>query len=248
MKKISVVIPTLQKNLELLNNLVKALDKDISVSEIIIIDNSLKGFDFESEKLKVITPKENLFVNPSWNLGVKEAKEEYVALLNDDITIPFNFCFDVVQNIDENTGIVGFHRDFIENVSKIMPEPEKSKIILKKANGRCGFFGVSMFFNKANYKEIPNDIKIFWGDDWLFDHCKKNKKQNYFISNQKIYHYGSLSSSDKKLNSYSKQDSKLYRKYTRKWYNNIFNIEPVFRGFRLTFFKIEILYHYDKKH
>lgn len=248
MLKISVIIPTLQKNIELLNNLVKMLDKDSSVSEIIVIDNSTKGYSVESEKLRVIIPKENLFVNPSWNLGVKEAKENLIALLNDDITIPNDFCKNVATQMNENMGIVGFHRDFIENIKEIMPTPETTNLTLTPAKGRCGFFGIAMFFYKTAYYEIPEDMKIFWGDDWLYYQNKKRNKKNYYIANQKIYHWGSLSSNDKVVNPYSKKDSKLYRKYTRKWWQKIFNIEPIFRGFRFTIFTLEIIYHYDKKH
>ena len=248
MKKVSVVIPTLQKNLELLNNLVKTLSDDDCVSEIIIIDNSTKGYTHESDKIRVIVPKENLFVNPSWNLGVKEAKENIVALLNDDITIPEKFCKSVVSRMDENMGVVGFHRNFIINTPEIKPLPELNYLYLGKAAGRCGFFGVAMFFYKTSYFEIPEDIKIFWGDDWLYTQNKKRKRINYYIKGQIIYHYGSLSSTDKVVNPYSKNDSKLYRKYTRKWWQQIFNIEPVYKGFRFTILGLELLHHYDKKH
>ena len=106
MKRVSVVIPTLQKNLELLNNLVKTLHNDVFVSEIIIIDNSTKGYTYESDKVRVIIPKENLFVNPSWNLGVKEAKEDKIAILNDDITIPEDFCSTISEQISPDKGII----------------------------------------------------------------------------------------------------------------------------------------------
>ena len=53
MLKISVVIPTLQKNLLFLENLLASLDKDTCVDEIIVIDNSCKGLDYKSDKLSV---------------------------------------------------------------------------------------------------------------------------------------------------------------------------------------------------
>ena len=92
MKKISVVIPTLERDVETLNNLVSTLVNDAMVDEILIIDNSLQNYSFNNEKVRVIVPQENLFVNPSWNLGVREARNEYVCLANDDIRIPNNFC------------------------------------------------------------------------------------------------------------------------------------------------------------
>lgn len=71
---LTVVIPTLQKNKEVLTKLIDSLDRDTSVTEILLIDNSLAGFKHSSKKLKVITPEANLYVNPSWNLGVENAK------------------------------------------------------------------------------------------------------------------------------------------------------------------------------
>ena len=127
-KKLSVVIPTLQKKVELLVNLIKMLDKDDSVSEIILIDNSCKGFSSESSKLRVIVPKENLYVNPSWNLGVKEAKEDIVALLNDDISISNNFCTKVVNQMTPDMGCVGYSVDYIEETQGEMPTPEDTDI------------------------------------------------------------------------------------------------------------------------
>ncbi len=76
MSKISVVIPTLQKSVELLTNLVNSLIEDDVVGEIIVIDNSLKGFDVENKKVRVVIPKKNLFVNPSWNFGVELINRE----------------------------------------------------------------------------------------------------------------------------------------------------------------------------
>ena len=62
----SVIIPTLQKNINVLNKLVEELDLDDVIGEILIIDNALKGFSGHSPKIKVFIPQTNLFVNPSY--------------------------------------------------------------------------------------------------------------------------------------------------------------------------------------
>ena len=41
---LSIIIPTMQKDLEVLNKLLLELDGDDSVGEILVIDNSCKGF------------------------------------------------------------------------------------------------------------------------------------------------------------------------------------------------------------
>ena len=44
-KKISIIIPTLQKNIDFLNQLVTSLVADDAVGEIIVIDNSTNGYN-----------------------------------------------------------------------------------------------------------------------------------------------------------------------------------------------------------
>ena len=248
MPKLSVVIPTLQKNKEFLVNLINSVAREDVVGEIILIDNSLQGLDMDCNKLRVITPLENLYVNPSWNLGVKESKFEIIALLNDDITIPSEFCTNVVNKMTLEMGIVGMDTDLITTSSEMEAPPENTEIELLPVKDRSLYFGVAMFFYKDAYVEIPNELKIYCGDDWIVKQAKKNKKQIYNICGQKIYHYGSMSSKEKKLNPIGDRDRKLYRKLTRHWWQFIFNIESVYRGIRFTIFGIEILCHFDKKH
>ncbi len=246
--KISVVIPTLQKNKEIFFNLLSSLDRDNSVSEIIVIDNSCQGVEHSSRKLKVIIPETNLFVNPSWNLGVKEAKEDKIAILNDDITIPEDFCSTIAEQISPDKGIIGYDIDFVEVSEETLPPPKKTKIILKKLNSRCKHWGIALFFHKTSYCEIPKELKIYYGDDWILEKNKKNHKQNYSICGQKIYHCESLSSGQKAFNPISEEDTKQYNKLTSRWWKKIFNIEPVYKGFRLTILGLKLLHHYDKNH
>jgi len=246
MPEISVVIPTLQRKKELLINLIKNLEKDESVKEIIVIDNSTKGLDYKSEKLNLIIPKENLYVNPSWNLGVKEAKTDIIALLNDDIIIPDNFCSAILSKMTKETGAIGANVDYIEIIDEIKENPPLDNLTLEKVNYRNPHWGIMIFFYKENYKPIPEDVKIFHGDDWIFDEHKKLKKQNYFVANTKIYHHESLSVGSMKGNPYLKKDKKTYRAHTLKWYEHIFSIHRLFRGFRIILFGIEITYHTQK--
>lgn len=235
--RISVVIPTLQKNVLFLKNLILALEKDPIVEEIILIDNSLKGLEIESLKLRVITPAENLFVNPSWNLGVKEAKNDIVALLNDDIIICDNFCSKIASKLKPEMGAVGYYEDFVEITQEMQDQPEESEIEFKEIIGRPEQWGIAIFFDKSSYYEIPNDLKILFGDDWLIFKNKEAKKQNYMILGQKIYHYSSMSV--KSLPSeLLKKERKIYKKHTLKWYQYIFDLEKRFNGYRIRLFGI----------
>lgn len=239
MNKISVIIPTLQKNKQLLFNLLSVLDKDTGVDEIILIDNSLQGLDFTSAKLKLIIPEANLFVNPSWNLGVKEAKNEQIALLNDDITVPENFCSNIFSKITDKMGVVGYNRDFITETWDILPSPMVSEINLMQISTRCKHWGVAIFLYKSSYIEIPDEMKIYSGDTWLLYHSKKMKKPVYSVCGQEIYHYGSLSCSSKALEPILKNDMKILKKYTYKWWQYLFNLDKLYNGFRVTIFGLK---------
>lgn len=237
---LTVIIPTLQKAQDILIKLINSLDCDKSVSEIIVIDNSLKGLEHNSKKLKVIIPSENLFVNPSWNLGVKEAKNNIIALLNDDMAIPNDFCSDIVSKLTPDMGIIGMKKEFVHNIQQIEKNPIKTQnLYLEKISYRCDSFGIAMFFYKKNYVEIPNEIKIYYGDDWIFYH---NKSNNYTICGQEIYHLQSLSSGEKKFNPILKKDGEIYKKLTVKWYHRIFSFEQYENIFKLRFLGFTFLF------
>lgn len=211
-KKVSVIIPTLQKNKTFLINLVTSFVEDDFVDEIIIIDNSLQGFAYENKKIEVIIPEENLCVNPSWNLGVQKAKNQYICLANDDIIIPQNFCSKILKKMTDEHGIVGINSNCVINSypnSIDISDDISNPITLEKIEHERPFnFGSIMFFKKDIYTEIPDDLKIFFGDDWICYNAEKSGKKNAIISNTKIYHIGSLSS--QQYFNLQKQEEKIY--------------------------------------
>lgn len=73
MKKISVIIPTLQRDVETLNNLVSTLVNDAIVDEILIIDNSLQNYSFNNEKVRGSTRE--LVCEPKLEFGCKRSKK-----------------------------------------------------------------------------------------------------------------------------------------------------------------------------
>lgn len=251
-KKISVVIPTLQKNVELLKNLIATLADDENVIEIILIDNSTKGFEINdvfknndvskindiSNKLRLINPEKNIFVNPAWNLGVKEAKADIVALLNDDIIIPEGFCSSIAGEMNPDMGVIGYNIDFVETTSEILPPPSKTPITLTPLKYRSNNWGIAIFFYKTSYFEIPENLKIYFGDDWIFNKNKKLKRINYSISGQKIYHFGSLTS--KGFSKAFVEEEKIYKKLTLNPLQRLVNFEGIYGGFKVNFFGIKL--------
>ena len=107
MSKVSAIIPTLWKAKEFTDHLVDVLIEDESVGEILIIDNAPADFFYDNEKVVILRQEENIYVNPSWNLGIEESDYDKFIILNDDIIIPYNFVSQLEGMLTPDKGIIG---------------------------------------------------------------------------------------------------------------------------------------------
>ncbi len=216
---LSIIIPTMQKDLDILNKLLSELDSDNSVGEILIIDNSGKDLKTGLKKVKVFVQNKNLFVNPAWNLGIKLSSKDipYFGILNDDIIFPKNLFSSVenfLSNSDESVGLAGIDCATNTPKSEFDNYPEDSEIKFIKSDRMTGFWGSAYFGKKTNYFEIPNEIKVFYGDHFLFRKNQQSGQQNYLITNLKVKHLESLTShSSKFIKKMFKSDRKYCIKY-----------------------------------
>lgn len=195
----SIIIPTLLKDTEVLNKLLSQLNEDNTVGEIIIIDNSCSSFKSDYSKVKVHVPEENLFVNPAWNLGIKLSSSDfkYFGILNDDIIFQKNLfeqVHDFLESAAEDVGLLGI--DCIANTPKSQFDtyPENTTVKMMETSKLEGFFGSAFFGDKKNYFEIPDEMKVFYGDHFLFTRNIQAGHKNYKITNIGVKHLESLSS------------------------------------------------------
>jgi hypothetical protein len=178
--KISIVIPTMWKSNKLeilLNNLNKC---DV-IGEILIIDNDYESKNIDTNQYnKVIYVKmdQNIYVNPSWNLGVSKSNFEIVALLNDDIVFDVNF-FNQLSVADET--IIGV-------AEQSYKDPSDTNFRLEETDNRNWGFGCMIIFNKKYYVQIPEELKIWCGDDYLFRKFKNKSiiKGVYFDTTMSV--------------------------------------------------------------
>ena len=174
---ISVIIPTMWKCKRFQQTL-RELSKHPLVGEIILIDNTSNELTIELPKLIHILEGKNTFVNPAWNRGVEIAKYDKLLILNDDIWMDWNILNIIEQYVIEENGVIGMAE---ENYTS--PHYELG---LDPITHRNGGFGCCMFIHKENYTPIPNEMKIWGGDDWLFVKNRNRRKQNYKITGFKV--------------------------------------------------------------
>lgn len=157
-KYFSVVIPTMWYGTELISML-KKYETSVYVKEIIIIDNNPKdSIDLSMfKKVKIYTKGENIYVNPAWNLGASLAKYELI-LANDDIIIDnIDTVFNSLCNSDYD--IVGV---------EIKECTQNESIIIDTINTfPANSYGCFMYIK--NYVYIPEQFKIWYGDNFLFE-------------------------------------------------------------------------------
>jgi hypothetical protein len=139
------------------------------IDEIIIIDNDpQKKINLpKSDKIKYISKGYNIFVNPSWNWGVKESKNENLIFANDDI---------VIKNIDTlltNINLLKF--DLVGLDYKNINKGKGVTFSPINENMERGF-GCFFYIRKNHYTPIPEEMKVWCGDKFLFKKIK-NKSQ-----------------------------------------------------------------------
>jgi hypothetical protein len=198
----SIVIPTLWKSSrihKLLSDLIECND----IGEIILIDNSSEFYNYYEnlDKVKLIQPGKNLYVNPSWNLGIEIAKYDHICLCNDDIE--FNsILFDILISTPEalSNKIIGMHS---ENYHINFP----GELKLTPTNNRNWGWGCLIIFERKNWIPIPENIKVWYGDDFIFNN---NPIQCYNLEGFPIQTEMSITSDEVIFNEVKRQDQINY--------------------------------------
>lgn len=165
MDKFTAIIPTMWRDdslFELLNRLYECE----SVSEVVLINNDVKNTpEFKKhKKLLYVEPYENIFVNPAWNMGVAIATTKYVSIINDDVLFDVNLYFDFMNMANQylDVGYIGSHSKNYEII-----ELDDTTVEQYDNKTNVGGWGCLFSFNKKNWIPIPNQLKIWYGDNWI---------------------------------------------------------------------------------
>lgn len=217
MKLFSVIIPTLWKSDKIYKSISKLIECEY-VGEIIIINNNiLHSHNIQQHsKVKIVDFENNNYVNPSWNYGVSISQFENICLLNDDITISIETFGYLSVFMDDC--LVGLSKKCYETPDENDTRSIKERgFYLQKIWLRPKGWGCALFFNKYNYHNIPDDLKIWFGDDWLM---KMNPNKCYSIYGPVVNGELSQSSESTEFNEIVKQDVENSKKYELPWSND----------------------------
>lgn len=166
--------------------------------DIVLIDNgaepavkSLLGVYECRDNVTVIRNEENIFVNPAWNQIIKHfidhPEYDYLLIMNSDLILQkdWNLLLDL----------------YFENYPDIIPLPVilndstvhgmNINLTLQHEQVFEGTPGVLIILNKKHVKivyPIPSYIKVWFGDNWIFDILRVVGYQTVIAKNLLSYH------------------------------------------------------------
>lgn len=221
---ISVVVPTMWKYAPFVK-FIQNLERVDIISEIIIIDNNHaecpKDLPFNTGKVKMFWGDNNTFVNPAWNFGVENSMNDNVCIINDDVIVDFKlfYMMDSLMTSDANFGTAGIcpgelnfeQPQFVDGSIDIVPWQQD--VHTSSTMGTRFGFGTLYFVKKSSWVTIPHEMKVYYGDDWVFETQLKQHKQNYLITNC-LFHtpYAQTCSlfPQERINELMAQDGEIY--------------------------------------
>ena len=159
----TVIIPTLQRAPELWPLVAQCAAHPL-VHEVLVINNSEVPLSWDSPNVRVLQQETNIFVNPAWNLGVREASGQFVAIINDDVL----FDDDV---FDEAARVLrrGLFAMVVPDRSCFHGDAWDKPISHRLATGRLNLvWGTFMAMRREDYRPIPSSLLIWGGDDYLY--------------------------------------------------------------------------------
>jgi glycosyltransferase involved in cell wall biosynthesis len=214
----TIVIPTIWSSDKIYDS-VAQLNSSYGVGEIIIINNKPSACKrkIEGEKVREFVFEENQFVNPSWNFGVANAKFSKVCLLNDDVILEDMILHFMTLRLEEShVGIVGLSKGCYD-LSDAHTDYRTRTWGLEPITVRNRGFGCAIFFRKENYVPIPDDLKIWFGDDWLI---KQNPGRVFRLHGGKVWADMSQSVENPEVKAIVDADVQNSLKYNLPWSND----------------------------
>lgn len=197
---ISVVIPTMWRAIEHLSRMLPILDDHPLIGEILLIDNDRSKTNHDLLKnIKKLTywsfEEGNIYVNPAWNFGAKNAKYDKLFILNDDCVVNLTGLETIYDEINPNNGMIGFSflsyctytldafetlrgNGFGEDISLEIIDP---RAYPSRSGMPHPFYGSAYFIHRDSYHTIPDDFKIYYGDLYIYVSNLKNNIPNLVI-------------------------------------------------------------------
>lgn len=218
---ITVVVPTMWKYPPFLD-FIKYVSMVDVIKEVILVNNNFDETPDDEVSVSILNhPKikhfhfgKNIFVNPAWNFGVNQSSTDIVCILNDDLHFDLKLFYKVLELYTPDMGALGLSSGKVEWGQTPITNGNIDFIPFTGQN--CIGFGELMFVHKQNWRNIPEELTVGFGDNFIFDYNYFGGKQNYFISNMWHYHKGSTT-----VSTFASEERQILYNKELEFYNSI---------------------------
>lgn len=186
--KYSIVVPTMWRCNDVFLPFIDDLCACDLVDDIIIINNDntrTPDKDFTNPKIRMFDFNTNMFVNPSWNFGVKMSRNDRVCVVNDDVSYDLSVLDRLYDLLTPSKGVYGLCPG-VSDFNQI-PVTDKSIDIVEWAGQHTYGFGSLMWLHKGSWVDVPDGLDLYYGDNFIFDIQIHQGKKNYLVANMDFY-------------------------------------------------------------
>ena len=136
--------------------------------------------------VKAFQMQQNRGCTHSWNFGVSKATGDYIAIINNDITLSKNWDVVLMNEVDKKDVYIASPYQTDPGCETPYGQAERAGDIAIR--GTC--FMLSRKSADALFP-IPKDLVMWFNDYWLVWKCEQLKKKSVFNSEAVVFHLGS---------------------------------------------------------
>ena len=214
-------------NHELTNQNIEHLCSMGYTKNILLFDNgSDPSFEDFSDKFEIRYHREkiNIYVNPAWNNIFTMENSHYLTLLNNDCFILTPSYFeDILPHMEKNkfgissckTKNISYlkNSNFKTNDYFYFPNEVKTLIFNNYARRQGWLMTMNLKIYKSLEYLIPDYLKLWYGDDWIWSQFIKNNIRTAVYKNRYAVHIKSSSISSKEMQDIVTADNDNLDKY-----------------------------------
>ncbi|MCV3381573.1 glycosyltransferase [Campylobacter sp. IFREMER_LSEM_CL2127] len=207
MSQISIILPTYNVEKYIARALESCINQTFKDVEIIVVDDCgndksidiAKEYASKDDRIKIIHDEENLGTFASRNIGVLNAKSDFIMFLDPDDYLELNACelgFEKIKNVDMVVFDAYIHRVKFKKFYRFKQDELFNKDdfleFLLKQKHFCWSVWAKIYrknlilqsFEYVDFKE-----RLCYGEDVLFNYINFMISESFFISKECIYRY-----------------------------------------------------------
>jgi hypothetical protein len=143
-------------------------------------------------EIEVIKNTINVPLNHLWNRFVEETKTPFICFLNNDVSISPNFISSAIEVFNDSPDI-----SFVNHVTNNKEYKKWSKKLKYKIIDHPYRQGWDPIFRRENYFKIPEEIKFFYGDDYIYSKTYSSGFKGAYILSSPMIHFERSTTAEK---------------------------------------------------